>query len=107
MSQKVSWMEGEDVLPCQEVMPGSEMCQRSRWSSLCPPGSGGEGWDLFSFVSEKWLCPSCAGLGPGWLPRCFLPGLQHCPQGLDTHTLPSGGAHRGLGLAFLFYNLFI
>lgn len=42
---------------------GSQMCQRSRWRSLGLPGSGPEGWDLFFFVSEKWLYPSCAGAG--------------------------------------------
>lgn len=67
MSQNVAWMEGKDVplQLCQGVKAGSQMCQRSRWSSLCLPGSGAEGWDLFFFVSEKWLYPSCAGAGAG------------------------------------------
>lgn len=37
----------------------------------CLAGSVVEGWGSFSFVGDKWLCPSC--MGP--VPRCFLPGL--------------------------------
>lgn len=96
--------------PCQEVMPGSEMCQRSRWSSLCLPGSGGEGWDSFSFVSEKWLCPSCAGAGAGVaakvLPAGTAGGRAAHRGWTHTHTL-LGGAQRGLCLLFLFCMLFI
>lgn len=102
----------EDVMPwpCQEVMPGSKMCQRSRWSSLCPPGSGGEGWDWFSFVSEKWLCPSCSGAGARVAAK-VLPartaGDSAAHRGW-THTFALlGGAHRGLRLVFLFYKLLI
>lgn len=97
--------------PCQEVMPGSEMCQRSRWSSLCLPGSGGEGWDSFSFVSEKWLCPSCSGAGAGVaakvLPAGTAGGSAAHTGWTHAHAL-LGAAQRGLCLIFLFfYKLFI
>lgn len=73
-SPQVGWVWGKTKLiekgTCTiTALPGgegsSQMCQWSRWSSLCPLGSGAEGWDLFFFVSEKWLCPSCAGAGAG------------------------------------------
>lgn len=91
--------------PCQEVMPGSKMCQRSRWSSLCPPGSGGEGWDLFSFVSEKWLCPSCAGAGARVAAKVLPAGTAGGSAAHTgwTHThAPLRGAAEGFVSAFPF-----
>lgn len=70
------------------------------------PGSGGEGWDLFSFVSEKWLCPSCAWAGAGVaakvLPAGTAGGSAAHTGWTHTHTLL-----RGLCLVFLFCKLFI
>jgi len=68
---------------------------RSRWSSLCLPGSGAEGWDLFFFLSEKWLYPSCAGAGAGVAAK-VLPSCRSW-----TRTQPFGSIRRGIYICLL------
>lgn len=82
------------------------MCQQSKWSSLYLPGSRTEGWDLFFFVNEKWLYPSCAGAGARAaakvLPVRAVGGTLLTPsEGLDLHLAFWGDQESDLCLVFL------
>lgn len=109
MSQDVRWMEGEDVLPCQEVMPCSQMCQRSRWSSLCLPGSGGEAGACFPLSVRNGSALPVPGWGRGGCQGASCQGCrrQHCPPGLDTHTQPSGEGLRGISASLSFFQSYL